>query len=68
MMTPPPPRTARSNAFNEKILPDVQPEPHSVQPEVMFPRLVPSCLVEEADSHLATISFQVVVESDKTPL
>lgn len=39
-----------------------------LQPEVMFPCLVPSCLVEEADSHLAAISFQLVVESDKTPL
>lgn len=63
MATLPLPLAACSNVqqpFQEEILPDVQPEPPLVQLEATS-----SCPVTCCHPHLATTSFQVVVESDK---
>ena len=53
------------NPFGEEIFPNIRSKPPLAQLEA-----VPSCpitcyLGEETNTHLATTSFQVVVESDK---
>ncbi|KAF4794241.1 hypothetical protein TURU_103081 [Turdus rufiventris] len=52
----------------EEILPDVQSEPPLAYLETTSSYSVTDCLREEADRHLATTSFQAVVDSDKAPL
>ncbi|KAK4827828.1 hypothetical protein QYF61_021912 [Mycteria americana] len=53
------------NPFREEILPNIQSKLPLVQLEVISSCPVASYLGEETDPHLATTSFQVVVESDK---
>lgn len=67
MVTSLPPWKAHSTYHPccEEIPPDVQPELHLEQLKTMSWCSVIGCLEGEADSHLATISFQGVLESDK---
>ena len=53
------------NPFGEEIFPDVQSKPPLVQLEAVSFHPITSYLIEETSTHLATPSFQVVVESDK---
>ena len=48
--------------FGEEILPNIQPEPPLVQPEVILSCSIISYVGEETDLHLSTTFFQVVVE------
>ncbi|TRZ20611.1 hypothetical protein HGM15179_006508 [Zosterops borbonicus] len=52
--------------FCEEILPDAQHEPPLEKPEDMSSHPVACCLGEEAKPHLATATFQGVLESGKT--
>ncbi|RMC00653.1 hypothetical protein DUI87_23270 [Hirundo rustica rustica] len=68
MVTPPPPMQPipeYNHPFCEEIPYNVQPKLALAQLEMMFSCPVTGCLGEEANSHLATTSFQVVVESGK---
>jgi len=49
------------NPFTEEISPNIQSKPPPAQLEAISS----CCLEEETDTHLATTSFQVVVESHK---
>lgn len=65
MVTPQAPWAAQGSPvsdhlFSGEILPVVQPEPPLAEFEAMYP-----FLGEEADSHLTTTSFQIVVESNE---
>ncbi|KAK4832875.1 hypothetical protein QYF61_025971 [Mycteria americana] len=51
--------------FGEEIFPDIQSKPPLVQLEAVSSCPMACYLGEEADTHLTTTSFQVVVESDK---
>ncbi|KAK4830127.1 LOW QUALITY PROTEIN: hypothetical protein QYF61_008554 [Mycteria americana] len=51
--------------FGEEIFPNIQSKPPLAQLEAISSRPITCYLGEETDPHLATISFQVVVESDK---
>jgi len=53
------------NPFCEEIFPHIQSKPLLVVLEAISSRLTACHLGEESDIHLATICFQVVVESDK---
>ncbi len=50
-------------SFKEEIFPNIQPEPPLVQLKASISHAVTSYLREVADPHLATSSFQRVVES-----
>ena len=68
MVTPPLPWAAclvLDNSFGEGIFPNIQSKPPLVQFEAVSSHPIACYLGEEADTHLATASFQVVVESDK---
>ena len=52
-------------SFGEELFPNVHTEPLLVQLEAIPFSPVTSYRGEEADPHLTTSSFQVVVESDK---
>ena len=52
-------------SFREKILPNIQPEPPLVQLEAITSCPITSYRGAEADTHLATTSFQAVVESNE---
>ncbi|RMC06653.1 hypothetical protein DUI87_16091 [Hirundo rustica rustica] len=54
-----------NHPFCEEIPPYVQPEPSTVQLEAVSPCPVTDNLGEELKPHLATTSFQMVVESSK---
>ena len=56
------------NSFSEEIFPNIQPKSALVQPEAISPRLIACYLGKETDPHLATPSFEVVVESNKVSL
>lgn len=65
MVTPQAPWAAQGSPvsdhlFSGEILPVVQPEPPLAEFEAMYP-----FLGEEADSHLTTTSFQIVVKSNE---
>ena len=49
----------------KEIFPNIQPESFLVQLEAIPSSPIISYVREQADLHLATVSFQVVVESDK---
>ncbi|KAK4820179.1 hypothetical protein QYF61_021451, partial [Mycteria americana] len=51
--------------FSKEIFPNSQSQPPLAQLEAISSRPIASYLGEETDSHLATTSFQVVVESNK---
>ena len=53
------------NPFGEEIFTNIQSKPPLVQLEAVSSHPIASYLIEETDPHLATPSFQVVVESDK---
>ena len=53
------------NPFGEEIFPNIQSKPPLAQPEAVSSHPIAFYLGEETDTHLATTSFQVVVESDK---
>lgn len=53
------------NPLSEEILPDVQPEHLQLQLEATASHPVSGYLGEEVDPHVATISFQGVVERNK---
>ncbi|KAK4830186.1 LOW QUALITY PROTEIN: hypothetical protein QYF61_009213 [Mycteria americana] len=53
------------NPFTEVKFPNIQSKPPLVQLEAISSRPITCYLGEETDPHLATTSFQVVVESDK---
>ena len=53
------------NPFGEEIFRNHQSKPVLVQPESIFSCPVACYLGEETNTHLATISFPLVVESDK---
>ncbi|KAK4827829.1 hypothetical protein QYF61_021913 [Mycteria americana] len=53
------------NTFGEEILPNFQSKPPLAQLEAISSCPVTCYLREETNTHLATASFQVVVESDK---
>ena len=53
------------NPFSEEIFCSIQSKPPLVQLEAISPCPITCCLGEAMDTHLATISFQVVVESNK---
>jgi len=50
------------HSFREEVFPNIQPEPPLVQHEAIPSWPFASYLREESDPHLATTSFQVVVE------
>ncbi|KAK4814106.1 LOW QUALITY PROTEIN: hypothetical protein QYF61_008201, partial [Mycteria americana] len=51
--------------FSKEIFPNIQSKPPLVQLEAISSRPITCYLGEETDTHLATTSFQVVVESNK---
>ncbi|KAK4815348.1 hypothetical protein QYF61_000180 [Mycteria americana] len=53
------------NPFREVKFPNIQSKPPLVQLEAIFSRPITCYLGEQIDPHLATTSFQVVVESNK---
>ncbi|KAK4832039.1 hypothetical protein QYF61_020554 [Mycteria americana] len=53
------------NPFGEEIFPNTEPKPSLAQLEAISSCPMACYLGEETDTHLATTSFQVVVESDK---
>ncbi|KAK4819909.1 hypothetical protein QYF61_014644 [Mycteria americana] len=53
------------NPFGEEIFPNIQSKPPLVQLEAISSCPIACYLGEEANTHLARTSFQVVVESDK---
>ncbi|KAK4821719.1 LOW QUALITY PROTEIN: hypothetical protein QYF61_000262 [Mycteria americana] len=53
------------NTFGEKIFPDIQSKPPLVQLEAVSSCPITCYLGKGSDPHLATTSFQVVVESNK---
>ncbi|KAK4826770.1 hypothetical protein QYF61_011397 [Mycteria americana] len=53
------------NPFGEEIFPNIQSKPPLVQLEAISSCPMACYLGKETDTHLATTSFQVVVESDK---
>ena len=53
------------NPFGEEIFPNIQSKPPLAQLEAISSCPIACYLGEETDTHLATTSFQVVVESDK---
>ncbi|KAK4826690.1 hypothetical protein QYF61_010699 [Mycteria americana] len=53
------------NTFHEEIFPNIQSKPPLAQPEAISSCPMACYLGEETNTHLATTSFQVVVESDK---
>ncbi|KAK4822886.1 hypothetical protein QYF61_021105 [Mycteria americana] len=53
------------NPFSEVKFPNIQSKPPLLQLEAISSCPIPCYLGEETDPHLATTSFQVVVESDK---
>ena len=55
------------NPFGEDIFPNIQSKLPLAQPEAISSHSVAYYLGEEANTHVATTSFQVVVESDKVP-
>jgi len=54
-----------NSPFGEEFFPNIQPKPPLVQLEAISSHFITCYLGEETDSHLATTSFQAVVESDK---
>jgi len=52
-------------SFSKEIFPNIQSKPPPAQLEAISSHPITSYLGEETNTHLATISFQVVVESDK---
>ena len=53
------------NPFSEEIFPDIRSKPSLAHLEAVFSYPVTSFLGEEIDTHLTTISFEMVVESNK---
>ncbi|KAK4825513.1 hypothetical protein QYF61_000026, partial [Mycteria americana] len=53
------------NTFSEDIFPNIQPKPPLAQLEAISSHAITCCLGEETNTHLATTSFQVVLEHDK---
>ncbi|KAK4826124.1 LOW QUALITY PROTEIN: hypothetical protein QYF61_005276 [Mycteria americana] len=53
------------NPFGEEIFPNIQSKPPLVQLEAISSRPITCYLGEETNAHLATASFQAVVESNK---
>ena len=53
------------NPFGEEIFPNIQTKPPLVQLEAISSHPITCYLAEETDTHLATTSFQVILESDK---
>ncbi|GAB0177002.1 solute carrier family 13 member 4 [Grus japonensis] len=53
------------NPFSEEFFPNIQSKHPLVQLEAVFPHAIASHLGEETNTHLATASFRVVVDSDK---
>ena len=53
------------NPFSEEIFPNIQSKPPLVQLEAISSRPITCYLGEETNPHLATTSFQAVVESNK---
>ena len=51
--------------FGKEIFLNIQPKPPQVQLEAVSSCSATCCLRKEIDTHLATASFQAVVESDK---
>ncbi|KAF1466761.1 Conserved oligomeric Golgi complex subunit 5, partial [Megadyptes antipodes antipodes] len=54
-----------NHSFRKDIFPHVQSKPPLAQLEAISSRPIACCLGEETDTHLATTSFQVVVESNE---
>ncbi|KAK4820011.1 hypothetical protein QYF61_017390 [Mycteria americana] len=55
-----------NNPFSDEILPNIQCKPPLTQLEAISSCPIACYLGEETDTHLATASFQAVVESNKT--
>ena len=53
------------HSFSKEIFPNIQSKPPLMQPEAIASSPIPYCLGEETNTCLATISFRVVVESNK---
>jgi len=53
------------NSFSEEIFPNIQSKPPLAQLAAVSSHPVTSYLGEQTDPHLATTSFQVVVESNE---
>jgi len=53
------------HSFREEILPNIPPEPPLLHLEAITSSCITGYVEEEADSHLATFSFQGVTESSK---
>ena len=53
------------NPFGEEVFPNIQSKPPLVQLEAVSSHPITCYLGEETNTHLATTSFQVVIESDK---
>jgi len=53
------------HSFSEEIFPNIQSKPPLEQDEAISPCPVACYLGEETDTHLSTVSFQVIVESSK---
>ena len=51
------------HSFRVEIFPNIQPEPYLVELEMIPSHSTTSYMEKEADSHLATTSFQVILES-----
>jgi len=55
------------NPFGEEIFPKIQSKPPLALPEAISSHPITCHLEKETNTHLATASFQVVVESNKVP-
>jgi len=53
------------NPFSEEIFPNTQSKPPPAQLEAISCHPIASYVGEETDTHLATVSLQVVVDSNK---
>jgi len=62
------PITVYYHSFWEEIFPNIQPESPLAQIKAITSCLITNYLGEEANIHITTISFQVVVEIDKVSL
>jgi len=55
------------HSSSKEIFPNIHSKPPLMQLEAISSRRIASYLGEEISTHLATASFQVVVESNKVP-
>ena len=56
-----------NNPFSKEVLPNIQPKTPLAQLKPIPPRPVTSLVGEQANPHLTTASFNVLIESEVSP-